>query len=247
MASLQAALKQGIQAVYQLEDNELAAEPLPDEDRREQILFYEAAEGGAGVLRRLLGEPTALATVARAALEICHFDPDSGANLRRAPRAREDCEAACYDCLMSYSNQRDHASLDRLSVRDLLLGLAGASVTASSAPLSRGQQLLELERQCASGLEREWLRYLEQRGHRLPSQAQALIERCQTRPDFVYDDHYTVVYVDGPHHAYPERQTRDATQVECLEDLGYTVVRFEAEANWDAILADYPNVFGQPS
>ncbi len=31
---------------------------------------------------------------------------------RRAPRAREDCEAACYDCLMSYANQPDHQLLD---------------------------------------------------------------------------------------------------------------------------------------
>jgi hypothetical protein len=26
-------------------------------------------------------------------------------DLRRAPNAREDCEAACYDCLLSYTDQ----------------------------------------------------------------------------------------------------------------------------------------------
>ena len=38
MASLQAALKNAIQVRYQLEDNELAAEPLPDLDSRRQLL-----------------------------------------------------------------------------------------------------------------------------------------------------------------------------------------------------------------
>ena len=51
-----------------------------------------------------------------AALELCHFDPDTGDDLRHAPGAREDCEAACYDCLLSYANQRDHRLLDRIAI-----------------------------------------------------------------------------------------------------------------------------------
>jgi superfamily II DNA/RNA helicase len=108
MASLEPALKKAIQAIYQLEENELAGEPLPSVDERRRLLFYESAEGGAGVLRRLLDDPPAIAAVAREALRICHFDPDTGADQRRALGAAEDCEAACYDCLMSYSNQREH-------------------------------------------------------------------------------------------------------------------------------------------
>ncbi len=102
LASLQAAIKHAIQVVYQLEDNELAAEPLPDRQNRRHLLFFEAAEGGAGVLRHLIDNGDASSQVAAKALEICHFDP-SGTDLKRAPRAREDCEAACYDCLFSYS------------------------------------------------------------------------------------------------------------------------------------------------
>jgi hypothetical protein len=105
MASLQAALKNAIQVEYQLEDNELAAEPLPGANERNAILFYEAAEGGAGVLRRLVDDPTAFARVAAQALRLCHFEPQTGEDLRHAPRAKEDCEAACYDCLMSFSTK----------------------------------------------------------------------------------------------------------------------------------------------
>src|SRR5271163_2486383 len=54
MATLQAALKSAIQVCFQLEDSELAAEPLPSAEPRNQILIYESAEGGAGVLRRLV-------------------------------------------------------------------------------------------------------------------------------------------------------------------------------------------------
>jgi len=78
MASLQAALKRAIEATFQLEDNELASEPLPDANNRQMLLFYEAAEGGAGVLRQLVDDPIVLSQVARKALEICHFNPDTG-------------------------------------------------------------------------------------------------------------------------------------------------------------------------
>src|SRR5262249_54067402 len=78
MVSLEAALKNAIQVHYQLEDNELATDLLPNNDVPALLLLYESAEGGAGVLRRLLDDPDAFSQVARRALEICHFDPDSG-------------------------------------------------------------------------------------------------------------------------------------------------------------------------
>ena len=154
MASLEAGLKNAVQAVYDLEDMELAVTSLPDRDTRTSILLYEASEGGAGVLRHLAEDPAALARVARQALELCHFDPDTGEDRHRAPGAVEDCEAACYDCLMSYSNQPDHAALDRMLIRDYLLSLAGASVATSPSAASRGEHLQMLLNLTQSDLER---------------------------------------------------------------------------------------------
>lgn len=247
MASLQAALKNAIQVVYQLEDSELAAEPLPSPDDRRTILFYEATEGGAGVLRRLADDPEAFGLVARQALALCHFDPESGEDLRRGPRAREDCEAACYDCLMSYANQMDHRMLDRQLLPDLLLQYAGAQVRSGPAMTPRAEHLERLMNLAGSELERQWLRYLDERNYRLPSEAQLLIPECGTRPDFFYQDHLVAVYIDGPHHAYPERAARDREQTDALMDLGYTVVRFGLAEDWESVLAAYPNVFGTNS
>lgn len=245
MASLQAALKNAIQIQYNLEDNELAAEPLPKADNRRLLLFYESAEGGAGVLRHLINNPCALADVARKALEICHYSTD-GTDQRRAPRAKEDCEAACYDCLMSYYNQREHHLLDRTLIRDELLQLTHAITEESPTLKTRDLHLAQLLSKAESELERRWLRYLDKHGYRLPSHAQVLIESAQSRPDFVYYDEQVVIYIDGPVHDFSDRHKRDSTQTDQLEDIGYTVIRFAHDEEWENILSRYPNIFGNP-
>ena len=245
-ASVMAALKTAIQAEFQLEDAELAAEPLPSEDDRRSLLYYEAAEGGAGVLRRLLTEPGALARVVRRALDVCHVDPDTGTDLRRARGAREDCEAACYDCLMSYRNQRDHRLLDRKPAIAVLLAWRAATVDTSPGEAPREDRLAELQRACDSGLERDWLARVHGLGAALPSHAQKLIASCSARPDFLYAQAYTAVWVDGPAHDDPARAARDAEIDACLADMGYTSLRFRHDAvdRWEALIRANPSAFG---
>jgi very-short-patch-repair endonuclease len=248
MASLQAALKTAIGVVYQLEDGELASEPLPSDVERRLVLLYESTEGGAGVLRQLLEDPTALARVAAKALDICHFNPATGEDLDSAPGAKERCEAACYDCLMSYRNQRDHGFLDRFTIRETLLALSGATVSASNAPKTREAQLAELMALCDSELEREWLRFVGERAFRLPTQAQRLIAECHTRPDFFYADYLTAVFIDGPHHEYQQEKQLDTAKTAALEDAGYGVVRFGTDAaTWLSVIEKHPDVFGAGS
>ncbi len=247
MATVGAALKVAIQAEFQLEDAELAVEPLPSEGDRRQLLFYEAAEGGAGVLRRLTQEPAAFAAVAVRALEICHFDR-SGVDQHHAPGVRERCAAACYDCLMSYTNQRDHPLLNRHQARDWLLALADATTEQSSTYRPRPEHFESLARAAESELERAWLAALSREGFNAPTRGQALIAEANARPDFLYDDTYVAVFIDGPVHEHADVAARDAAAQARLEDLGYYVLRFPADPRtWPAIFAANPGVFGRTS
>lgn len=248
MASLSAALKVAIQAEFQLEDSELAVEPLPSEDDRRLLLFYEAAEGGAGVLRRLAQEPDALATVARGALEICHFDPASGKDLSRAPGAHDDCAAACYDCLMSYTNQRDHDMLDRFAIRDWLLSFVAGRLMTSPAFRPRAEHLEGLRKIAESSLERGWLDAVQKDGYSLPGKAQQYIEEANARPDFTYPDLVVAIFIDGPVHEYKDVVERDAAAQARLEEQGFYVVRFGPNPrDWPPIFEANPNVFGRVS
>jgi very-short-patch-repair endonuclease len=242
LLSVMEALKQGIQVVYQLEDNELGVDLLPSENPR-VILFYEAAEGGAGVLRRLCEEPNAFAEVSQTALDICHFDL-AGNDLRHAPGVREDCEAACYDCLLSYYNQRYHEELDRRLIRDLLLAATQSMTAMAPGAATHADHLATLLRMSGSTLEEEWLRFLEAHHLNLPTRAQPLIAEAGTRPDFIYDHEMVVVYVDGPVHDFPHRQARDKAQRTALDNLGYEVVRFGRRDDWLAAVKLWPHVFG---
>lgn len=245
MASLQAALKQAIQHLYQLEPDELAANPLPSADDRQLLFFYEAAEGGAGVLRQVAEEPAAMADIARAALELCHFDPLTGEDLTARADSDIECEAACYDCLLEYGNQPDHAHIDRKSIVEILQTLMRSTTRSSSGPRSRLDHLDALMRVCDSQLERRWLQMLADANLHLPSHAQYLIAACQTRPDFYYSDANTAVFVDGPPHDTPQAQAEDCEIQQRLIAAGYLVIRFHHAADWNAVIEQYPDIFGR--
>ena len=252
LLTLQYALKRSIEQVFQLEEAELAAEPLPHKEERKAILFYEAAEGGAGVLIRLINDPEAVRHVAVRALEICHYRPRSEKwtdredllDLCDAQELREEkCEAGCYRCLLSYHNQLDHSSIDRSDpeMLDFLCRLA------KSSPIPFKSRERELRNVSNSSLEQAWLDHIQDRGLRLPERGQQLVEN-RTRPDFSYPDHQTLIYIDGPHHQDPARQTLDAEQTLFLEERGYTVVRFPQDrSSWDGIIRRHPWIFGTPS
>ena len=248
MATLQAALKNAIQVCFQLEDSELASEPLPSAEPRNQILIYESAEGGAGVLRRLVEDgQTTLIEVAKTALDLLHFNPETGEDVHFPKGSAEACEAACYDCLMSYGNQWDHELLDRHLVRDFLLAMSRGTLRVSSSAKSREDHLQGLREQCESKLEKAWLAFLYTKSLRLPTRAQVFFKPCMTRPDFIYDDHQAVIYVDGPPHDFPERQNRDQAQTVCMADTGYQVIRFHHAESWEDVVKKYPTVFGSPA
>jgi ATP-dependent helicase YprA (DUF1998 family) len=244
MASLQSAIKSAIQVQFQLEDSELSAEPLPSKDNRKVIMLYESAEGGAGVLRRLVEEPEALNKVAMSALEICHFDPLTGENKFKHPRSKESCEAACYDCLLNYGNQTDHELMDRFVIKDCMLKLTEATIKATPSAMSWNEHVDHLKSLCDSELEKAWIDFIITNNGRLPSAAQKLIAECSTKPDFMYEEKHVAVYIDGLSHDFPDRQSRDREKEELLEDYGYQVIRFGHKDNWLSVSKKYVDIFG---
>ncbi len=249
MVSLQYALKRGIEREFQLEEAELAAEPLPDRNRRLTILFYEAAEGGAGVLTRLANDPGAVARVADRALEVCHFASESGRWKGAADLVDRDgeCEAGCYRCLLSYYNQPDHQRIDRRDERmlDLLCRLARGRHERNPLAGDDGDAAAGLESFPGSSLERAWLTFVGVGGYRRPDKTQPYLEEFGTRPDFAYSDHQALIFVDGPHHDGKTRRRADAEATRRLEDAGYTVVRFGKDrTSWKRVARDYAWIFG---
>jgi hypothetical protein len=124
MVTLQAALKRGIEQHYEIEEVEIAAEPLPNSKKRNYILFYETSEGGAGVLNRIALKTGELSRIAKKSLEIMHYNTDDLTD------TNENCVAACYNCLLSYYNQSDHAIIDRRNdkVKDILSKLLNSKI-----------------------------------------------------------------------------------------------------------------------
>jgi DEAD/DEAH box helicase/Domain of unknown function (DUF1998)/Helicase conserved C-terminal domain len=246
MASIQASLKRAIQLEYQLEDAELATEALPTRKDRRHLLIYEAAEGGAGVLRQLIEDPGAWNRLGRTALELCHFDPQTSADRGKAEHATENCQAACYDCLLSYYNQPDHPLLDRQLIKELLQQLAAATVEASPVEIPRGEHLERLKRLCDSKLEKDFLDFLDSNNLRLPERAQHFYAQFESRPDFSYtSENPAFIYVDGPPHDYPDRQKRDLEQTAALMGNGITVIRFHHQQDWPSIVRQHPATFGE--
>ncbi len=251
ITTLTYALKRGIEGVFQLEESELAAEPLPDRDNRNAILLYEAAEGGAGVLSRLSGDVEAIRRVAVRALEVAHWRSKSGvwADAADLVDTDPDCEAGCYRCLLSYSNQPDQFRIDRRgdAVRNLLCRLTRADARVGAAPGKGGSDAFDaLIRQCGSELERAWLEALRDGGYRIPDRAQPLFAEFSTRPDFSYDDKKALIFVDGPHHSGDATKAMDDAKRRALRDAGYKVVAFaEDKAAWPAVFAEFSFIFGR--
>jgi hypothetical protein len=245
LASLAFALQRGMQILFQIEEQEIAVNRIGRNGER-RILFWEAAEGGNGIWPRLFEEPSAVAQVAREALEVCHFDPDTGDDKAGSGQ----CSRACYRCLLSYSNQMDHPSLDRFSIRDYLMQLRGAATTQVAARRSYDEQYLWLEqtRDPNSSLEGEFLKLLYASRRRLPNRAQFRPDPgVYAEADFYYERdglNGVAVFIDGPTHDEAAQKEKDEMERRKLDDLGFRVVVIRYDEPLENQLRRHMDVFG---
>jgi hypothetical protein len=225
VVTLQHALLRGIEAVFQLEEGEILAEPMPSRDERTGFLLYEATEGGAGVLTRLVSEPVRIADVALEALRIMHFDLLDRTTLPESVGGLTDvegtaCVAACYRCLMSYFNQPDHAELDRRNdeAKATLLRLATSRMTvAATAPPPPRQ---ETAPSTVDGTLDQWLADARAAGVPAPDHTAWRIGESQF--PLVWRNHYVVATLAE----LPRGVAAD------LADKGFDVVTFAEQTTW---------------
>ncbi|MDE0456581.1 MAG: DUF1998 domain-containing protein, partial [Chromatiales bacterium] len=218
-------------------------EPMPTRDVRNGFLLYEATEGGAGVLTRLVSQETSLADVARKALQIMHFAvgddslPESPADLVDQPEA--DCVAACYRCLMSYYNQPDHESLDRRDedARAMLMRLARSRT--GTVPGRRFTQTLSefitVSEDLTVSVKDQWREEATRRGIPEPDTKPLVAGERSVR--CVWRKHYVAAIIDEA----------DRPALQPLEDLGFEVIQFEDPDDWRAPFARLTSALGLPS
>ncbi|MEO6098591.1 MAG: DEAD/DEAH box helicase [Fibrobacteria bacterium] len=246
MATLQAALKRGIERVFQIEDSELATEPLPNDHSRLALLFYEAAEGGAGVLTRLANEPGALAEAADHALQLMHYRKPTGKpwtfedldSLELRENGERICEAGCYQCLLSYFNQPDHENINRRDdeARKLLVALANGSVKPR-----RGNQAADQLRSAgidtaAAGPIADWLIALDSRSLRRPDTLSHSLRNGDAVADALYSHARVVVFLDDPG---PETQAY-------IHDRGFACLIFGRNpSGWESTFTILANTLGE--
>jgi len=245
MATIQAALKRGIEQTFQIESAELVVEALPSSHDRRSLLFYEAAEGGAGVLSRLAIGRAHLAQVARTALDLMHYQvpknsgdvvhPDQLPDLAGAaagPGATQ-CEAGCYQCLLSYYNQPDHEIIDRRNSAAItfLAALSNSEVQPlrlAAAPDSKkgGESLSPLD---------AWLSAVSSLGLQQPDKVNVPVNGGEAHADASYQSARALVFLTPP--------SEDIAAY--ARDRGFTVIVFPPDPpSWPPVFASHRSVFG---
>lgn len=240
VVTLQYALKNAVEQVFQVEPNEIRVELMGEGDLP-NIMMYEAAEGSLGVLRQLAEEPGKFKQVVERAWQICYFHLPEEEERSKDP--------ASYDDLLSYYNQYHHKDIDRQEIKHALQILRDSTMEPEhhleGGQVQDYQQHYEYLREHTdpdSELERKFLDYLYRHHLRLPEEAQKNITDIYVEPDFFYAPN-VCIFLDGSVHDHPNVEERDEKQRRELMNMGYQVISISYMDKFDEIVAKRPDIF----
>ena len=210
--TLRYALEQALAVTMELDEQEIDGfiSEIPEAPDRRRIVLYETAEGGTGAVQSLTEAPR-LQAVIRNAMEVLHLGEEEG------------CESACYECLLTFYNQRDHEVLDRKLILPFLKRLESLEIESETE--DRSARLEDLRERCQSDFEREVLAAISGRDLRLPDEAQKTLYDDGApiaEADFYYEPR-VAVFVDGSPHYKDYVQAADQKKRRRLKRAGFRV------------------------
>lgn len=210
--SVKEAILQGIQISLNIEENEIKGivKPNPEKPGEYRITIFEQTEGGVGVVKALT-DKNRLRDIFLRAREILHEGEEEG------------CKKACYECLLSYYNQIEHALLNRHLALSFLTKYSSFEIK-----LDEGEdRLKELRDKCETGFERSILEKIVELNLQIPDEGQKIIYDKNAipiaKPDFFYKPNIAI-FIDGPDHDKAHVKKADETKRDKLRAIGYTVV-----------------------
>ena len=93
-----------------------------------------------------------------------------------------------------------------------------------------------------SSTEEAFLKFLYQKGLRLPDEAQKSVPGIYVCPDFFYAPD-TWIFCDGTPHDEPQVQEKDKIQRKALTDRGDEVIVYHYKDDLATLVAGYPDIF----
>jgi superfamily II DNA/RNA helicase len=235
--TLMFAIKRAIENYFQVESNEIGATIMGEEDAP-NILIYESAEGSLGVLSQIMDNPSLYKSIMTEAYKVCFYKND----------VEEEGEVlpATYDDLLSYYNQFYHQQIDRNLVRDALRNLKESTVevlsSKSFSSYDEQYQFLQATRDPNSSTEDKFLKFLYEKGVKLPDEAQPKVDAMFVRPDFYYKPN-VYVFCDGTPHDTADVKKDDIEKRTALKNAGYQILSWYYKDSLDEFIAKRPDIF----
>lgn len=233
------ALKRAIENYFQVESGEIGVQVMGEQEVP-NLMIFESAEGSLGILSQIVEDPAIYKAVMEEAWRLCFLDKEG----HEIPE--EQLVPATYSDLLSYYNQHHHQVIDRNLIRTALSNLREATIEVQTNKAFNDYEAhyeaMVNGKDPNSSTETQFLKYLYDRGLRLPDGAQPDVKDIYVKPDFFYHPNI-FVFCDGLPHDDPSVKKIDEAKRKALHSAGYQVLCWHYGDTLDTFVAKRPDIF----